>query len=46
MSLVNTYHQGVWCSVGLEYCRGCFEETLEMVSKKGRFNGAVVCFFR
>ena len=22
---------------GLEYCRGCFKETFEMVSEKGRF---------
>ena len=27
------------CSLGLEYCRNCFKETIEMVSEKGRIQG-------
>ena len=37
MSLINIYCQCV-VLLGLEYyCRGCFKETLEMVSEKGWF---------
>ena len=34
---LSSIHATRVCGAGLEYCRSCFKETLEMVSEKGLF---------